>query len=380
MAVSIFNEVLSKLPPFNQDDYVDSEVDYPFEEDAISTQIFESGRLIPLPNNHDFDPESNVIADEEELGATEGGIRSGGIEVLAFYKSYRNIHNPPFQGEWGIFFINRGVEYIKQILDIEFPGSKNSRKIALDFLWHHEIYHAKFDIGVLGFEAFSKKHLYLPQKTAFRYAKSQQPEEALANAFAWKYAKSIDPNISSSRAAHSIGISGVSKFFFDFMKNQPGAYSRFDENLFELKSETAAGIFNSRRSRSARANDLAPWIGLHPASCCGRSDIPTHLILGIKYSKFISPARFIPPVKEIRETSKFLSDVLPGHQSYWEKTKLKLIKSSCLPGLDFKYFEPPDIWSARVNDNFRAHFAPISIAQGIWEAVSYGNHKKMGHG
>ena len=379
MAESIFKEVLSKLPPFNQDDYEGSEIGYPFDEDAIGTQIFESGRLVPLPKDDDYDPEP-YDSDEESLGATEGGIRSGGIEILAFYKSYRNINKPPFQGEWGIFFVNRGVQYIERILDIEFPESKNSREIALDFLWNHEIFHAKFDVGVLGFEAFSKKHLYLPQKTAFRSAKSHQPEEALANVFAWKYARSIDPKISSSRAAHLMGIPGVSDFFFDFMKNQPGAYARFDENLFELKSETAAGIFNAQRSRYARADDLALWVGLHPSGCCGRSDIPTHLILGVKYSKFISPARFIPPVKEIRETPKFLSDVLPGHQSYWEKTKSKLIKSSCLPGLDFKYFEPPDIWSARVNDNFRAHFSPISIAQGIWEAVSYGNHKKMGHG
>jgi hypothetical protein len=164
------------------------------------------------------------------------------------------------------------------------------------------------------------------------------------------------------------------------MKNQPEAYSRFDENIFELKSETAAGIFNGQRSKYARSDDLAPWIGLHPTGYCSRSDIPERLVLGIKYSKLISPARFIPSVKEIRETPKFLSDVLPGHQSYWEKTKSKLMKSSCLPGLDFKYFEAPDIWSARVNDNFRAHFSPISITQGIWEAISYGNHKKMGHG
>lgn len=232
----------------------------------------------------------------------------------------------------------------------------------------------------MGFEAFTKKHLYLPQKYAFRYAKSQQPEEALANSYAWKYAKSIDLNISNSRAAHEVGIPKVSDFFFDFMKNQPGAYARFDEDLFNLKSETAAGVFNGQRSRYARAYDMASWVGLHPSGCCGRSDIPAHLVLGVKYSKFISPVRFIPSVKEIRETKKFLSDLLPGHQSYWEKTKLKLITSSCLPGLDFKFFEPRDVWSARVNDNFRAHLSPISITQGLWEAVSYGNHKKMGHG
>ena len=380
MAASIFNEVLPKLPQFNQNEYERAEVNYPSDEDEINPQIFESGKIIPLPRNDDFDPESLESDDKEEAGATEGGIRSCGIEILAFYKSYRNINDPPFRGEWGIFFINRGVQHIVNMLEIEFPAAPNLREVALDFLWNHEIFHAKFDVSILGFEAFSKQHLYKPQKIAFSRSKSQQPEEALANAAAWRYARSIDIKRSSSKAAHTLAIPGVAEFFFEFMKNQPGAYSRFDENLFELKSETAAGIFNGQRSKYARSNDLAPWVGLHPSGCCGRSDIPTHLVLGIKYSKLISPARFIPSVKEIRETQKFLSDVLPGHQSYWEKTKLKLIKSSCLPGLDFKYFEPIDVWSARVNDNFRAHFSPISIPKGIWEAVSYGNHKKMGHG
>lgn len=379
MTASIFNEVLTKLPQFNPKDFEGIEIDYPNDEFQPESELFDSGDAIPLPKDEEFDPES-LSANEEEMGAAEGGVRAAGIEILAFYKSYRHINHPPFRGKWGIFYVNSGVQYLSQLLAIEFPGAQNLREIALNFLWSHEIFHAKFDVGVLGFEGFSKTHLYLPQKFAFRRSKSYQPEEALANASAWKYAKKIDPLRSFSRDARTLGIPGVADFFFKFMKNQPGAYTRFDENIFDLKSETAAGIFNGQRSKHARADDLAPWVGLHPPDSCRRSDVPEHLVVGIMYSKLISPARFIPAVKEIRETPKFLSDVPIGHQSFWEKTKSKLIKSSCLPGLDFKYFEPLNVWSVRVNDNFRAHFSPISLPQGIWEAVSYGNHKKMGHG
>jgi len=379
MAISIFNEVLPQLPQFDPKDFEGIEINYPNDEFQLEAELFGSGEAIPLPRDDEFDPESQSV-NEEEMGAAEGAIRAAGIEILAFYKSYRHINKPPFRGEWGIFYINRGIQHITQMLAMEFPGASNLREITLNFLWNHEIFHAKFDVGLLGFEGFAKTHLYLPQQFAFRRSKSYQPEEALANESAWKYAKSIDPNKSSSIPARTIGIPGISHFFFDFMKNQPNAYARFDENLFELKSETAAGIFNGQRSKYARSDDLAPWIGLHPSGSCGRSNIPEHLVVGISYTKLISPARFIPTVKEIRETPKFLSDMLPGHQSYWEKTKSKLIKSSCLPGLDFKYFEPLKVWSARVNDNFRAHFSPISIPNGIWEAVSHGNHKKMGHG
>ncbi len=379
MPIQIFNEVLSKLPDFKPDNFDIKTADYPFDENKLRTESFESGVLIPLPSDLESDPEPSND-DEEETGAAEGGVRIGGIEILAFYKSYRLIDEPPFRGNWGIYYVNEGVQHIAKMLAIEFPGATNLRKIALDFLWSHEIYHAKFDVGLLGFEAFSKQHLYLPQMYAFRHAQSHQPEEALANAAAWKYVRKIDPNTSASAQARSLGIAGISNFFFDFMKNQPGAYARFDEDHFDLRSETAAGVFNKQRSRNARANDLAPWIGLHPSGCCNRSDIPEHLVLGIKYSKLISPARYIPSVKEIRESKKFLKDLLPQHQSQWIKTKTKLLKSSCLPGLDFKFFSPQDIWSARVNDNFRAHLLPISLSQGIWEAISYGNHKSMGHG
>lgn len=379
MAASIFNEVLPNLPQFNPKDYEGIEINYPNDELQIEAELFDSGEAIPLPKDDEFDPESQSIS-EKEMGAAEGGVRAAGIEILAFYKSYRHINSAPFRGKWGIFYVNSGVQHISRMLEIEFPGAKNLREIALNFLWNHEIFHAKFDVGVLGFEGYSKKHLYLPQKMAFRRSKSYQPEEALANASAWRYAKRIDPMKSGSRDAKTKGIPGVSDFFFQFMKNQPAAYARFDEKHFDLASETAAGIFNGRRSIAARCDELAPWVGLHPSGTCSHSDIPEHLVVGISYSKLISPARFIPSVREINETPKFIRDIPPGHHSYWEKTKSKLIKSSCLPGLDFKYFEPSNLWSARVNDNFRAHFSPISIQQGIWEAVSYGSHKKMGHG
>lgn len=379
MIETIFNEVLPNLPQFYPQDYDGLEIGYEKDDYQIDQELFNSGELVSLPQDDEFDPEWR-LENEEEMGATGGGIRSAGIEILAFYKSYRHISSPPFRGEWGIFYVNSGVQHISRMLAIEFPGAKNLREIAINFLGSHEIFHAKFDLGILGFEAFSKSHLYLPQKYAFRRSQSQQLEEALANELAWRYAKSIDPNKSSSRSAHTIGIPGVADFFFQFMKNQPGAYARFDENLFELKSETAAGIFKGQRSKYARANDLAQWVALHPPGYCGRSNIPEHLVLGIKYSKLISPARVIPAVKKINETPKFIKDIPVGHQSYWEKTKSKLMKSSCLPSLDFKYFQPLNVWSARVNDNFRAHFIPIDISQGVWEAVSYGSHKKMGHG
>ena len=379
MSTSIFQNVLTKLPNFDVNDYEDLYSEYPTDEDAFDIGKFDQGDCIPMPSN-DLEDLETLDGEIFEDGAIEGGVRRHGLDILAFYKSYRTLNNKPFVGKWGIFYINRGIQHISRMIESEFPKNGYSRKIAIDFLWHHEIYHAKFDIGVLGFEALTQKHIYLPQKIAFKKSQCYQPEEALANSNAWKYAKSIDLNMSRQIRAQIFNIPGISQFFYDFMKNQVGAYSRFDEENFKLKSETAAGVFKNRRSMKARCDELAPWIGLVPTDSASRRVIPEHIVLGIKYTNLISPARFIPAVRDIMETKDFLADIPSGHKTFWEKAKIKLYKSSCLPGLDFKLFDPPDIWSARINDNFRAHLIPVSIQQGTWEAISYGNHKKMGHG
>ena len=115
MPIQIFNEVLPKLPPFSPDELDINLADYPFDEHELGTEIFESGKLITMPRDAESDPEP-IDLDDEEIGATEGGIRIGGIEILAFYKSYRHINNAPFRGDWGIFYVNRGVQHIAQIL------------------------------------------------------------------------------------------------------------------------------------------------------------------------------------------------------------------------------------------------------------------------
>ena len=174
MAASIFNEVLPNLPQFNPKDYEGIEINYPNDEFQIEAELFDSGEAIPLPKDDEFDPEPQSVS-EKEMGAAEGGVRAAGIEILAFYKSYRHINSAPFRGKWGIFYVNSGVQHISRMLEIEFPGAKNPREIALNFLWSHEIFHAKFDVGVLGFEGYSKKHLYLPQKIAFRRQAALSP-------------------------------------------------------------------------------------------------------------------------------------------------------------------------------------------------------------
>ena len=386
MPTEIFERVLINLPPYSEPlddqrrlDDLARGADYPIDKFEMEPTVFSDNESIPISADENFDPEPEEIEGEESRAA-EGMVRERGIDVLAFYKSYRHLQKSPFPGKWGVFFVNQGIKHIAHLLALEFPGLEQARKIAFDFLWSHEIYHAKFDVALLGFEALNARHFYLPQQSAFKWCQTQQPEEALANLNAWEFAKKIDPAISRSAMAHLSGVHGISEFFFNFMKCQPGAYARFDEDKRELKSETAAGVFKGLRFKQARCDELVDWVAHSPSRTCNRSDVPQHLILGVRYSKLISPVRFIPHVTEIKESSQFLKDLVAAHKPLWDRAKKKLLASSCLPGLNFKFWEEPETWSMRVNDNFRAHLKPISIQEGVWSAVSYGSHKKMGHG
>jgi hypothetical protein len=308
----IFDDVLPTLPPFDERAAREVFVDYGEEDsyfewpdfDDLRSPIFE----IPSSRSLDEDPESRD-SNEEGDEAIAGGVRAHGIDILAFYKSYRFVNEKPFRGRWGIFFVNKAVRYLTYLLEIEFPSLCRPRARTIEFLWEHEIYHAKFDVGVLAVEAIAKQHFYLPQMMAFRRYQNQQPEEALANENAWRHVKPYDPLVSHSRKASAEGVDRYSQFFFDFMKTQPGAYSRFDEDVYELKSEAAAGIFQRQRYKAARADQLARLIGLNPRSTCTKSDVPRYLIGGVSYSTLISPARFIPKVQEIRESDKFKSTI-----------------------------------------------------------------------
>jgi hypothetical protein len=143
MAAEIFRKVLPTLPPFDEkEDIPDGEADYPRDEFPIGTRSLWDAEVIDLSRDGSEDPEQQVNLGDH-AGAVEGSIRDFGLDVLAFYKSYRFLQDQPYPGKWGVFFVNSGVNHIAYMLSLEFPKLHNPREIALDFLWAHELYHAK---------------------------------------------------------------------------------------------------------------------------------------------------------------------------------------------------------------------------------------------
>ncbi|MBB2769111.1 UNVERIFIED_ORG: plasmid maintenance system killer protein [Mycolicibacterium obuense] len=108
-------------------------------------------------------------------------------------------------------------------------------------------------------------------------------------------------------------------------------------------------------------------------------DDPVDLLqrLGIGVSLFRA-------VEDVLETPKFrsaLSKLDSQLQKLWSTRKADLARSTALKSLDFKPWKKagPDIYSVRVNGNYRAHLRHDRDER-VWFAEAIGDHKAMGHG
>tara|TARA_Y100001934_G_scaffold275801_1_gene371026 strand:+ start:93 stop:1232 length:1140 start_codon:yes stop_codon:yes gene_type:complete len=308
----------------------------------------------------------NEYIPDEVRDLIDGGVRHLGFDILAFYKSKRDINQFPFPSRWGIFYFKQAIQRVAELIRIEHPGYKNPRKLALGFLRAHEKYHYKFDVWSLSVESAIGRSLYKPLKLAFKHHSIHLVEESLANRDALDWARS--PSI------------GIHEFAEDFMNLQPGAYARFNEPKKELAAELAANLIDLDLSQKARRPELWPWVSGAPKELMRNSLCPEYLIDTSKLSSIISPALIIPKVLKVTESKKFLKRLNPSLSQRWEKTKTKLIKDPSINGLNFKPWHFP-AWSVRVTGGDRAHLTPSGDPSlGIWEAVNIGDHKTMGHG
>lgn len=314
--------------------------------------------------------EIQVILNNEERNMLDGAIREVGIDVLAFYKSRRYINNRPYPGKWGIFYLEHGIYRLKELIEMVYPGYGSSLHLAYEFLRKHEHFHYKFDIYTLSVEAHMAKALYDRLKYAFRNHSIYLVEEALANRQVWDWAKRNQV--------------GIGEFAYDFLKLQPGAYARFDEEKIKLAGELAANLLDLNFSPDAFREDQAIWVANVPNELLRRSLCPEYFVRPSLLSTWIKPIWKLPEVRHIKENQSFsnlLNSKYVSLRDRWEATKIKLTKNPALPGLDFKIWDKKaGHWSVRINKNFRAHLRPIQNSNGEWEAIEFGPHKAMKHG
>lgn len=308
----------------------------------------------------------NSFSDEEK-SLIEGATRHRGFEASAFYKSFRFKESHPYPGEWGIFYMNDSIHYIASQILSYYPTWSNPLDLALTFLKKHESHHFHADLQTLNLEILANKPLYAPIRKALRGMQSQFVEEAIANRKAHKFAKQ----------------KGITEFAEDFMDIQPAAYSRYKESEQNLLSEWASITvdFTSPMKR-LRRSDLSPWLEKIPSKYDRESICPQHIIYA-DLPSWLPAVLKMPEVILIVESTDFSKSIKKLHsiKKKWEATKIKLCENCISKGLNFYPWTNTDsksIWSARVDDNFRAHLR--NLGDGVWEAVKIGNHKAMGHG
>ncbi|WP_372838681.1 hypothetical protein [Phaeovulum sp.] len=377
----LFDQVLSEIAdagienvpdwpgfPFDEDDYdvLDRPPElgesslFPLSDELIGERTIDTllgGRFPPV----------DVPPDEREL--VEGGIRRRGFDALAFYKSRRFVNQLPFPGRWGIFYLKSGLIYLAGEIAADYPGYRDPRRLAHQFLLAHEFFHYRCDLQTLMLEAVVKRNLYIPLRRALRGRRTQFVEEAMANKAAYEWAKTPS--------------AGLREFAYDFMCLQPEAYARFTERRLELNGEWLSNTLELRPPGSLPRLDIAHWVDASPKDLLRPSLCPQYVVYPAKISNWLDPALVLPPVASIAESDeiqKRLSGKYRNLVSKWNGTKSKLLVDRTLRGLNFKPW-PKDgkgAYSVKIDDGFRAHLR--HQGQGNWLAYILGSHKELGHG
>lgn len=322
----------------------------------------------------------------EEAAVFNGRIRTEGFDCLAFYKSRRLRETGPCPGRWGIFYLDRGVRYLSDLVRASVPGLasgiipppqrysvaptfSNTHEWSYLFLRAHERYHFWFDVYALGVEAIARRAFYEPLSHAFRDYPSHLVEEALANAAALRWARGGNNN----RA-------GLATFARDYLRLQPHAYGRFQEPVDELRAELAANLLDLDLTPSARRHDQEWWVARIAPTLM---ECPEHLIFTATRSPKVRPSLSIPSVKKVLDTkdvTKYLKNK-PSLRNKLKATKKKLCSNPSAIGLNFKPWDDSHReWSVKIDKGKRAHLFQIDANNAIWEVIKIGTHKETGHG
>lgn len=377
-----FDEVSRKLSQ-NQQEPVDIEFPYQnldpdFDPDFDPTQLDRNSEIRTV--FEDWRSERNQIYRSNEIVVEnlsnndrrllDGAVREIGLEAYAFYKSRRYLGKRPFPGKWGIFYLAHGISRVGELISEAYPGYRDPYHLGYSFLKAHERYHYKFDVYALGVEALLGRSHYHTMKQKIIKSRVPNLEEALANRDAWIWAK--------SRRI------GLDEFAYDFMKLQPGAYNRFDEDKRALNGELAANLIDFDFSPGAFRLDQEFSVGTIPEEYMRKSLCPEYLVYPSVLTNWIRPTWILPEIKRIVEpdsVSKLLASKYSSIRKQWERTKQKLLDNPGLPGLDFKCWDKKKRqWSVRIDLNFRAHLHQENPRDGLWEVDEIGPHKQMGHG
>jgi hypothetical protein len=278
---------------------------------------------------HRVEPENGSLTDlgledveAESVDAGRRAVREAGLDVLAFYKSFRFRDLPPYRGQWGIFLIDAGIAAVAA----HFKDIKPSlpfvelQKLAMKTLILHERYHFWIDAWALAREAdpfvgnqYKKYEYYIEQRQAFAMTPSDF-EESLANHYLFRTVSEIR----LSDGTHP------TRMLADFLDICPEPYSNYRMSMDErrAKERQLAGAvitgLNVVAVRMAAIDPSAKLIGRMPAQDISlsltkypvseRDACPIFIIKDNKFSSRMAP--YLLPDRS--EFKRFVTSYLAG--------------------------------------------------------------------
>jgi len=183
-------------------------IDIPIDDEAF--EVIEEVDFSNLPDIRE--------QGEGRYDGAVGGVVEGGIEYLAFYKSFRDVMLAPAPKRWGIFFIKKRCTEVGR--DMSFDTGQSFIECLhglATFLYAHELYHYRFDAHCLQMEATGGLPIYRPyRRLVANRPMTEWHEESIANYYGLK---AIQPNQKFSYAP------SICEYLWDLVAKSPGAYA-----------------------------------------------------------------------------------------------------------------------------------------------------------
>ncbi|MCC5975259.1 MAG: hypothetical protein JJT81_14570 [Rubellimicrobium sp.] len=191
-------------------------------DDARRVEQDEEGT--PYPVADDSIPENTEAARE--------AARDLGLDVLAFYKSFRFFDLAPFKGKWGIFLLDAGVAAVAAEFRAHTPAlpAAEAQRLAMTLLYEHERYHFWIDAWAISQECVPlmpklKRYEYYFASKSTGTLEPINIEESLANGFAFR-------RVTRDKLG---GAPGISATIRAFLRQCPEPYSEFDMNATQRR-------------------------------------------------------------------------------------------------------------------------------------------------
>ena len=197
---------------------------------------------------NDYLPTAEELENEEGIyeGSAKGVVEEG-IEYIAFYKSFRDVHKPPAINRWGIFFIKRRCQALARDMQYSTGQSFLSSLEALSaFLYAHELFHFRFDAHCIQMEATGGFPVFRPyRKFVSNLPISDWHEESVANYYGLVAVES-NKNFTYPKS--------LTDYLNNLVLNSPGAYSGgINKNQSHRRDQMTDQALQSLKSRSTQS-------------------------------------------------------------------------------------------------------------------------------